>query len=312
MKRLLPLLLLLAACQSHEAVHHSLQVTYELSDGTTQVVQIDRPYRAREGSLGWSEDGTYLGAQQSAALPPGFPGPYSRLDVALPEALAQGLVRDLGTTRTVAGRSCHEWESRQPLDGAPFAPATRTDRTVSCVDGSGLLLADTWTSGGRVLRTRTATSVGDGPSLLGNGLYGGSAPTPLPTGSAVVTPATPEKLLGLLQVPVPAVPAGLHLDRSVAVVELSNGAASREGAVLTYVSGDRMLVLRLSRALVTGDQPTVHGAEVRVGPMRGRLLPVLAGLQLHLDGPRGLQVTVTTDLPREQLLSWAGGLHLGE
>jgi hypothetical protein len=335
----LALLVSLPSCSDDPAPRPgapSLQVVYRVTaqDGTvtTEVVELAPPYRARTtqhagdgvttpvtGAQLWDGTGTYQArgdqALQNEYVAPGFPGPASHLDIALPVAARQGLVRRVGPG--VAGdRPCTRWESRLPLDGAPFAPAGGGDRTLSCVGAEGLLLSDTWESGGRVLRRRELVSLGEGPTLDGAAVFASATPVPLPTASSsvVVRRAAAAELIRLMAVPLPSPPQGLEPDASVALLDLAPDRQGfrRESSVLTFTSAERMLVLQISRDLVPGTAPSVRGAPVPLGPGRSaRLEPVLAGLRLTMTGPTGLRATVTTDLPERELLAWARELQLG-
>ncbi|HET7530540.1 MAG TPA: hypothetical protein VFJ98_06235 [Mycobacteriales bacterium] len=309
----------------------SNRIVYTLTDdlGATSVVTVDvqPPYRARtvvrrDGAVlsetAWSDGATYLVKDgqvlQSAVIAPGFPGPAAHLDVALPVAAEQGLVRDLGDEREVAGLTCHVWRSLEPLDGSDFAPAAGRSRTDTCVSETGQILDDAWYIDGELVQRRTATEVTSGPTLTGSGLFGGRTPVPLAPAerTATVTRSDVATLSALLQLPEPVAPPGLRLDTASALLDLdAERQVRRESAVLTYVGGGHLLVLRLARELQPGGASTVHGAKVRLGERTGRLLPVLAGLQLTVPGPRALTATVTTDLPRVSLLSWATSLDLG-
>jgi hypothetical protein len=271
------------------------------------------------GGFAWDETGVYTlnpdgWAAQTEYVGPGFPGPFSQLDVALPVALRQHLVVSAGAGQ-VDGRPCTRWLSQLPLDGARFAAATAGDRTESCVDAAGRLLSDTWQVAGKVVRTRTATAVGPGPSLAGTALFGGRAPTPLPTqGSAyVVRTSTAKELTGLMQVPNPKGPDGLRADRASAVldVDATRQGIAREAAVLTWTGRSALAVLRIERDLQTGLGRTVTGAPVDLGALgMGRLEPVLAGLRVTVVGPTGLRLIATADLPEPALLAWLRTLRL--
>jgi hypothetical protein len=309
----------------------SRRIVYAQTDGSgvtsTATVDVQPPYRARtvvrrNGAVitetAWSEGATYLGKDgqvlQTAVIAPGFPGPAAHLDVALPVAAEQHLVRDLGAERKVAGVTCHEWRSLEPLDGAGFAPAAGDSHTDTCVSETGEILEDAWYIDGELVQQRTATQVASGPTLAGSGLFGGRTPVPLAEEekTATVTRSDAATLSELLQLPVPATPPAMGLDTASALLDLdAQRQVRRESAVLTYVGGGHLLVLRLSRQLHPGGQSTVHGAPVQVGAQSGRLWPVLAGLQLTLRGPRALTATITTDLPRDSLVSWASSLDLG-
>ena len=321
-------------------VARSERIVYLVVDSTTHpaqtstvVTDIAAPYRARTvtyrgngadgqsvGGFGWDQAGVYTidpdgSAAQSEYVGPGFPGPYSRLDLALPVAERQGLAQALGSGQ-VGGRSCSRWLSELPLDGAPFSAATPVDRTESCVDSAGRLLSDVWQVSGKLVRTRTATTVESGPSLAGRALFGGRPPTPLPTqGSAyVVRPSTADELAGLLQVPEPTGPAGLRADSASAVLDLDGARQgfAREAAVLTWTGPAQLAVLRLERDLQPSGGRTVRGARVNLGPLGiGRLEPVLAGLRLTVEGPRGLRLIATADLSEPALLAWVRSLQLG-
>jgi hypothetical protein len=343
--RLLLLLLLAApACTSSASprapASTSQRIVYLVKDSTgsspqttTVVTDIAPPYRARTvthsgssvdaasaGGFAWDEGGVYTispdgSSAQTEYVGPGFPGPFSRLDVALPVARRQHLVTRLGDGR-VGGRACARWLSRLPLDGAPFAPAAGGDRTESCVDPAGRLLSDTWQVAGKVVRTRTGTLVETGPSLDGTALFFGRMPTPLPTrGSAyVVRSSTAKEIAGLLQVPEPTGPDGLAVGRTAVVldVDAARQGFAREAAVLTWSSPGQLAVLRVERDLQAGGGRTVRGALVALGALgTGRLEAVLAGLRVTVEGPRGLRLVATADLPESALLAWVGSLQLG-
>ena len=328
----------LAACSSGKSPTpgpSSLRVVYRVEDSaqqpvrvTTLVVDDAPPYRGRTRTLAGPPPGTtelggtasdeghqYLldpdgGVRTVAAVAPGFAGTATGLSVALPAAAQHGLVRSVGTAQ-VAGRSCTEWLSRDPLDSAPFAAATAGDRTTSCVDADGLLLRDAWTLQGRLVRTRTAVSIGRGPSLAGTGLLSGRSPTPAPTAAAgeqvkVVSRAV---LLQALAVPEPPVPQGLSPDRDAAVLQLDpDGRPGVEGGVLTWTDGRRLAVLRLERGLTHRIAPPTTGVLVHPeGSRTARLTATSIGLRLTF-GQGSFVVTITADVPEADLLAWAASL----
>jgi hypothetical protein len=298
---------------------------------TTVVVDNAPPYRGRTRTLAGPPPGTtdlggsaadeghqYLldpdgGARTVAAVAPGFAPTASGLAVALPAAVRHGLVRSVGTA-TVAGRSCTEWLSRDPLDSGPFAAASAADRTTSCVDPDGLLLSDAWTLHGTLVRTRTAVSVGRGPSLAGSGLLGGRTPAPAPTTAAgeQVKVVDRDVLLRALAVPEPVAPQGLTADLDAAVLQLDqDGTPGVEGGVLTWTDGRRLAVLRLERGLGRRLTPPSTGVAVRLDAARtARLAATSVGLRLTF-GQGSFVVTVTADLPEADLLGWAAALSLG-
>lgn len=311
--------------------HIEYDVTDEAGAHSREVTDVDRPYRGRTlrfsdpehrhslGGAAWTESGLYTirpdgVVLQATPLWPSPAGPDAHLDIALPVALRQRLVQRVGSA-TVLGQPCTLWRSLRPLDGADFAPPTAAEQTTSCVGASGVVLRDDWQQRGVRLRARVAVAFGSAPKLTDAELLGGS-PTPLPAqlASYSITPSTEAELTRLLPFPDPAPPAGLRSDRAVAVLEVdrsSSGAGiTNEGAVLTWVGGGHLVQARWRRALLGAPMavpPT--GAPVRLGRLgEGRLTPVLTGLQVDVLGPGGLLLTVKSDLPEAQLLSWVRGL----
>ena len=316
---------------SSRIVYRVVETSTDVAQTTTVVTDLAGPYRARTltypgtsttgpaSGFAWDEGGVYAiradgSVAESEVVGPGFAGPFDRLDLALPVALRQHLVSLVGPG-TVAGRACTRWLSQLPLDGAPLSAPTAGDRTESCVDPRGRLLGDTWQVSGRVVRTRTVTALGAGPSLAGEGLFGGQRPALLASGSSgyVVHASTPAELSRLMQIRVPAGPVGLRADRAAAVLDVdpARQGFSRETAVLTWTGPGRLAVLRLERRLTAGSGATVRGAPVDLGALgTGRLEPVLAGLRVTADGPNGIRVVATADLPEAELLAWLRSLQL--
>lgn len=307
-------------------------IEYDVTDGggsrSREVTDVVRPYRARTlryadaASLGgavWTEQGLYTvsssGAVQQASVAwPAPPGPDSHLDIALPVALRQGLVRRGAGVDTVLGRPCWLWLSMRPLDGADFALPSSNEQTTSCVSAEGLILRDDWRKGGTALRARVAVVVGGAPPLSEAELLG-AAPTPLPNelSSYSVTPSTQAELARLIPVPEPPAPAGLQPDKAVAVLDIDRSgrapAVEREGAVLSWAGGGHLVAAKYSRNLLGPTSPPLGGAPVSLGRLgTGRLTPVLTGLRVDVLSPGGLLLTVRSDLPEAQLLSWMRAL----
>lgn len=315
---------------SHQVVYRVDDTSTANTRVTTQVVQRGGHYRARlrtlegpppgSGDLGgvaWDGARQYLlkadgSASSVQAIAPGFTGADSNLDVALAAALTHDRVRRAGTD-TVAGLSCTTWLSKEPLDTSTWALPTAADRTESCVSADGLLLRDRWTLAGRLVRTRTAVTVGDGPTLDGAALLGGATPGPLPTTQPLeqVRVLDADQLVEALGIPLPSPPAGFRLDRAAAVLQADQvSPAGVEGGVLTFVSRDRLLVLRLERGLTTRLSVPDRGVPVRLGTGTGRLDFGLLGVKAVRLGGHGLLATVTGDLPEAELLAWAAALQL--
>lgn len=315
----------------------SQRVVYRVEDHaqalrvTTVVVDAQPPYLGRtvtlEGpppggaSLGgsaWDADTQYLlrpsgdaaVVQQVAA---GTAGVHPHLDTALASAERHGLARRTGSG-TVAGTACERWLTKEPLDAGPFAAATATDSTESCVDAKGLLLQDSWTLDGKLVRTRTAVTVGEGPSLEGAGLLDGRTPTPADTTQAreQVRTVPAEQLADAFAIAVPPAPEGFALERSTAFVTLTDSGEHRtEGMVLTYRSGTRLAVLRLEQGLGFRLPPATDGVAVTVGGRPGRLRPQVNGLRLELTPRPDRNVSIVSALDEDALVSWAASLQLG-
>jgi hypothetical protein len=315
----------------------STRVVYRVDDTstdtarvTTQVIEDGGAYRGRFrtlegpppggndlGGAAWDGERQYLlrpdGTASSVSdIAPGFTGADSNLDVALAAGETHGLVRRTGTD-TVAGTPCTTWVSREPLDTSTWSLPTRADTTTSCVSADGRLLRDAWTLAGRLVRTRTAVSVGEGPSLDGTRLLGGGSPGPLPTTAPLeqVRRLAPDVLVKALGIPLPAAPEGFVLDRAAAVLQAdATTPAAVEGGVLTFRSGDRLVVLRLERGLVRRLPVPQRGVRVRAGARDAWLSPGLLGLRLAFGGGNGLVADVTADLTEQELLAWAGAVEL--
>jgi hypothetical protein len=326
------LLLALTACEGGGQQMPPLtseRIAYRLVDdkgvATQEVTDLQGPYRARTltssegvplGGYLWDETGVYTVAAdgsltQSEYIGPGFPGPASHLDLALPVALRQGLVTKAGPG-TAGDLPCTRWVSLQPLDGAPFGPATPNERTESCVDAHGVILTETWMSFSKLIRSRTFVSRGTYRSNPDD-LYDGKRPTPLPTtlSGVVVRPSSPSELGALMGFRVPVRPPGLTPDKASAVLDINTDRSgfSREAGVLTWIGKGRLVVLRIERDLEAGGR-TTRGEQVDLGALgKGRLEPVLAGLKVTAESG-SLRLIATADLPEDELLSWLRSVRL--
>jgi hypothetical protein len=300
---------------------------YDVVDSThrsTVTVDVEHPYTSRtvsKGSGGYATDGlqAYLiradgSVSTVAAVPPGFPSGALHLDVALTSAHRHHLAVQVGTD-SVLGRSCELWRSKAPLDAEPITPATSDSSTTSCVDADGRLLREVWTLHGRVASTRTATRVDTGPSLSGTALLGGKTPAPAPSvGTAEgVKVVARDVLLRALAIAEPAAPSGLSPDRDAATIQVDGtGRATAEGGVLTWADCcHRLVVLDLERGLTHRLTAPDEGVAVSLGGGRtARLQAVGAGVRL-VFGAGEFVVTVTADLPEDDVLAWASALQLG-
>ncbi len=299
---------------------------------STEVVDVASPQRARSvvhagesttgtslGGVAYSERGQYLLKPDGTSalvqdIAPTFAGPAWHLATALMVAAAHGQATAEGT-RTVGTRSCTQWRTYEPLDAGPVRAATATDSATSCVTEAGLLVQEAWTIDGQVVRRRTLVSAGSGPSLAGDGLFPGPAPSgsPQQAGRETVKDVAVQTLVTALGIPTPAAPLGLPVGRSVAVIQLDPGGAgvAVEGGVLSWGQGDRLVLLRVERGLTRRLTVGTDGTAVTVGGRTVRVQAVAAGVKVRLAGPQGLVATVTADVPERDLLAWLGTLSLG-
>ena len=255
-------------------------------------------------------DGTASQVQQIA---PTFAGQAWHLTVALDFAAAHGLaVR--GAVATVEGTACTTWRTFEPLDASPVAPPRSQDHTESCVTDDGLLLQESWSIAGSVVRTRTLVEHGAGPSLDGTRLLNGRSPGPSGAQSVEsVKDVDVATLVRALGIPAPEAPVGLSAGRTVAVIQQDPGGqgVAVEGGVLEWLAGDRLVVLRIERGLLAPLQVGTAGVPVRAGARVLRVQAVANGLRVRFSGPQGLVATVTTDVPLPELLPWLGAVSLG-
>jgi hypothetical protein len=298
----------------------------ELGSGTPvthrEVVEVYRPYRARlritapdgtaAGGFVWTESGLFTikaeGVQRSQDVAPGRPGPDSYLDVALPIAEEQHLVRRDGTGSAL-GRPCTWWLSRLPLDSVPLGLPSGGDEARSCVTEDGLVLSARWSSGGRAAVEREVVSIGRGPALTDAELFGG----PAPTGGLGLTkvrlldaPADPPLAL-------PAEPPGAAwaFDRAAvtATVSRPDGPAVADSDRAVYLFAHRLAVLDEALVLSGPPSPPSSGQVVDLGPLgEGRLSAGYDGLALRFLQPDGVVVTLSGHLSRSELLAWARAL----
>ena len=299
---------------------------------TTHVVDVASPLRARSvlhagdsatgtslGGAAWSETQQYLVHPDGSTVAvedvaPQLAGPSWALSVALDFAGVHGLAAKEGTT-SVDGRACRLWRTFEPVDAGPLRPATGGDSALSCVTAGGVLVQDAWTIKGDLVRRRTLTSKGIGPSLAGNGLFAGQAPTPVPSGQppeSVKEVGVPT-LVTALGIPVPAAPLGLPAGRSVAIIQAdpSGAGIAVEGGVFSWYDGDRAVILRIERGLTRPLSVGSAGVALRAGARTVRVQAVASGLTVRFAGPAGLVATVTANVPADQLLAWVGTIALG-
>jgi hypothetical protein len=109
------------------------------------------------------------------------------------DLIDRGLAADLHRTDRIAGRSCSLLRLKAPVSG-PIAPLSSDgDHDDICLDGSGLVMSETWTLRGQVVLVRTATQVWTGAASVAAGLPAVpsvEAASPASAAAATVTLAT--------------------------------------------------------------------------------------------------------------------------
>ena len=306
-------LLLMRDDPTPAAVGDRFRIRYDVVDRTTgrtvtEVHEVDRPLRSRwltgDSGSATTETGVYDRAdgawRQLAAAPPGEVGQDLRLTAALDWAGAQGLAEQDGTA-TIAGRRCTWWLTREPLDLAAFAAATDEDRARTCVDGSGLLLAEEWRAGGRDLRRRTATDV----RPLGNvDVFDGATPQPLAPGLVLTAvrpePAPVSDLVTLTS------PPGLTWLTGARSSDLEPGTTEvlRRSVRAVYAAAGEVVVVDQVRGPVE-----TRGTAVRLGQLGAGQVQATGG-GLVVTVPLGAEQTlrVRSSLPYDVLVGWLSGL----
>jgi hypothetical protein len=296
------------------AVGDRFRISYDVVDRTTgrtvtEVHEVDRPLRSRwltgDSGSATTETGVYDRAdgawRQLAVAPPGEVGQDLRLGAALRWAGDQGFAEQDGGT-TVAGRPCTWWVTKEPLDVAAFAAATGEDRTRSCVDDSGLLLAEEWRAGGRDLRRRTATDV---RALDRVDVFDGATPQPLAPG-LLLTAVRPEQgpvsdLVALTP------PPGLRWLTGASSSDLQPGTTDvlRRSVRAVYSVGDEVLVVDQVRGPLEA-----RGTQVRLGQLgTGQVQATGGGLVVTVPLGAEQAVRVRSSLPYDVLVGWLSGLR---
>lgn len=286
------------------------QLTYTVEDVTahtrsTEVVEVDGPLRSRRltGRTGSAttergvfdrRDGRW---RQVAVTPPGEVGHDLRLTAALAWAADRGLAARDGTG-TVAGRDCTWWLTKEPLDTSTVAAATSADRTRSCVDDQGRLLADEWRGGDRDLRRRTATRL----RSVDLDVFDGTKPEPLPATLVLTVVETLPKPVDDLVVL--TAPKGLQLLAAARFGELAPGTTDvqRQGVRAVYADDTDVLVVDQIRGLVDS-----VGRPVGVpGLGTGGIQATGGGLVLTIPLAPDQHLRVRTSLSFDALLAWLG------
>jgi hypothetical protein len=286
------------------------RIVYTTGPGRAEVVEVT-PERSRQ--IGTRDGKTVTGTAQSdtrlylalngawreaKVSPPGEPGNAALVGSALAAAERHGRITRDGTG-TVLGRECTWWVTNVPFDGGPFAPANAHSSARTCVDRSGLPLADSWRTNGKTVRDRTASEVTTtGVDLSGLRLTDGQTPAPL-TAALRTVQVTPRAK------PVVTALPGLVAGRSVDVVEPGH---RRSRTVFRGGQGDLAVVDELTGPAKLGTGTPADDA-VDVGALgKAVLRGTQGGLVVEVLRPDGRLLSVRTTLDEDVVLGWLRGL----
>lgn len=319
-----------------ERAQEGERITYRVEDPTstptairTQVVEFTSPYLASQityddpavaapqhlvGGFAWTREGIFTigeggSVQQTQPTPPEAAPPATHLLVSLPIAKEQGLAVETGKTGTYLGRTCTEWKTKEPLDGAPFEKGTAEDYALSCIDAEGLILREDWFLSKKIARVREATAVEVVKALGPAELFKGKSPAPVPEGisSDAVAVTTLNKQSQGIEVTAP--PAGYVLDRAVSIASAIPGQPITQLASLgegdAFLKGRELISIRRIRNLLGTPLVPGKGATVDLGALgKGHLLPTSTGVQISVVASTGVLVIAESTSGPDELITW--------
>ena len=97
------------------------------------------------------------------------------------ELTRRGLANDLRQSSTIVGRACRMYRFSGPLMGAVAPLGTQADHDDMCLDAEGLVMSESWTYHGKVVRQRTAVHV----ETSSGSVVDSSVPSPPSTAGAI-------------------------------------------------------------------------------------------------------------------------------
>lgn len=305
------------------AVPDRYRIVYDVetpgSPGTTDVLVVDRPFDSR------LETGTsvqvstfrrlsFTGGSAEAVVVAQPPGPAAsdlRLDLALPSALVETRGR-----RTVAGRPCQVYRSGVPLSTGALSAPVDGERTDTCVDGAGLLLAEEYVVDGDVVLRRTATEVELEPDVDPSLFEVGDPTVPVDRGGGSVLEVEPTSRREGSFWELDGGPEGFrHRGRYAVVPPQADvfGDPMREGELVAsaadvYVRGRDVVIVDQGASLGGGDPfPPVEGARIEDAGALGEVevLPAPQVMEVRADLDGGRFVRVLGTVPVDDLLALA-------
>jgi hypothetical protein len=320
----------------------SYRVVYRVeSYGPTGVVvdteerMVARPFAARsetrEGeppgdaatSLSiWAFGVTEIGAVDQERAPligePTVPNGDAGASSDLRSDLEAGVLVYRAEQQEIAGRTCHRYRTGSPIDVVRLTPPSDRDFADLCIDGSGLVLGESWVVSGELFRRRTAVSVDTDPAIDAEAFDPLGVPPPYRDGGGLIGEVTPDSQFpDVVHWALDAAPNGFeHRGRfSFTPATSAVPLAGDEPPIVTglsdvYESGpDAVVVVNggtsdRSDALGELDGETVELGELGTGYVRRRV----RGAEILVRLPEGRFVKVHGTLVVEELAAVARAL----
>lgn len=242
-----------------------------------------------------------------------IPGPGNgdqALGAELADLVSRGLARSNHRTAVVAGRSCQVITLSGPPSG-PLVPFSTGDHDDICIDNEGLELSEQWTSGGHVIRQRTALSVALSPAS--STPFAGPPPLskalPNPTSVLSVHLGAGKSFLSA-----PPRPAGF-VAGAPATIEAANpaefSAAASQSAIWTFSRGGDFVSVDAGEGPPPWPSGAVPSRAVPV-PRLGPAVSVLTadGPQIRIELSHDRWLAVDGSVPLIQLVAFASTLSM--
>lgn len=304
---------------------------------THETLRVSRPFRSRvdattadgvraftrRSALGKYENESSTNDRGVLVTPPALAAGDLRPEIALPAAVAAGLV-ELAGRRRVLGRECQVYRAGAPLSSGEIVAyrAGATEWTESCLDRDGLLLEELWWLDGLPVERLIAREVSFG--RLNGGLF---AITSAPVGSIAEGNGDLREVAIESRLPAPVfhelrgVPARFEHAGRYAVVwpagSAVQGSSDRVGTLVDlWVDGVDVIMFERGGTLhgtaVFGDPPA-SASPIELGAAgAGVLVLGVRGNEVRAVPVKGQFVRIVATLPPEELISLASGIEAVE
>jgi hypothetical protein len=185
---------------------------------------------------------------------PGPPVGDLRLDVMLPDLVADGRLVRAGNDRVV-GRDCRVFRTREPLADNSPPPPTPDDHTDLCIDAHGLVLREEWVLGGRLTRRTTAVAVEERPLLRASLFETTADPIPVERGGIELVEANDTPATWTISAPADYRRRGSYMLLSALPPVEGIARPPQATRVDVYVSGPRLLVVEQGQLQGAAEAP---------------------------------------------------------